>query len=78
MREAVLNQQQLEMELQQQKDLLATRNRFMSMVSHEFRTPLSVIQSSTELIDYYWAQGSREPRQGPGAAAGGGVGGWVD
>lgn len=63
MREAVLNQQQLEMELQQQKDLLATRNRFMSMVSHEFRTPLSVIQSSTELIDYYWDRMTSDKRQ---------------
>ena len=30
-----------------------TKNRFVAMTSHEFRTPLSVILSSTELLEAY-------------------------
>lgn len=48
-------QQQL---LQQQNQELAeanqARNRFLKMVAHEFRTPLGLLASSTDILDRYW------------------------
>lgn len=39
--------------LEQQKQLNNLRSRFVAMTSHEFRTPLSTILSSAELLKYY-------------------------
>lgn len=39
--------------LEQQKELNELRSRFVSMTSHEFRTPLATILSSVELIKFY-------------------------
>jgi len=39
--------------LERQKELNELRSRFVSMTSHEFRTPLATILSSTELIQHY-------------------------
>lgn len=39
--------------LAKQRELSSLKSRFVSMMSHEFRTPLSAIQSSTELLKYY-------------------------
>jgi PAS domain S-box-containing protein len=39
--------------LEQQKELNELRSRFVSMTSHEFRTPLATILSSAELLKYY-------------------------
>ncbi len=39
--------------LAKEKDLSELKTRFMSMVSHEFRTPLTVILSSTQLLQRY-------------------------
>lgn len=44
---------QLEMELQKERDLIQIKERFVSLVSHEFRTPLAVIQSSVNMIMDY-------------------------
>jgi PAS domain S-box-containing protein len=44
--------------LAQQQELNLLRSRFVSMTSHEFRTPLASIQSSQELLAHY---GSRLP-----------------
>ena len=46
--------------LQQQKELNDLRNRFVSMTSHEFRTPLATILSSAELLRFY---GDRLPEE---------------
>lgn len=47
----------LETELQaallKEKDLYQNTNQFISLISHDFRTPLTSIQSSTELLQYY-------------------------
>jgi PAS domain S-box-containing protein len=48
--------------LQQEKDLNELKSRFVSMTSHEFRTPLSTILSSSELLEYY-GQGWPEDRK---------------
>ncbi len=44
--------------LERQTELNALRSRFVSMTSHEFRTPLATIQSSAELLEHY---GERMP-----------------
>lgn len=45
--------QTLEIELQKERELSDLKDRFASMVSHDFRTPLAVIQSSVDLIERY-------------------------
>lgn len=39
--------------LQTEKELLAFKSSFVAMTSHEFRTPLTTIQSSAELLEFY-------------------------
>jgi signal transduction histidine kinase len=43
----------LRLEQEKQKELAELKSRFVSMASHEFRTPLSVIVSSSELLEAY-------------------------
>lgn len=46
--------QQLELELDKERELLEMKDRFASFVSHEFRTPLSSIMISVDmLLSYY-------------------------
>ena len=42
--------------LAREKDLNELKSRFVSMTSHEFRTPLSTILSSAELLEYYLSE----------------------
>jgi PAS domain S-box-containing protein len=42
--------------LAREKELGQLRSKFVSMVSHEFRTPLAIIQSSAEILDDYQDQ----------------------
>jgi PAS domain S-box-containing protein len=47
--------------LGREKELSQLKSNFVSMVSHEFRTPLGIIQSSAELLrDFYQKMPSRE------------------
>jgi PAS domain S-box-containing protein len=48
----------------QQKELNQMKSRFVSMTSHEFRTPLSTILSSTELLRHYSDRIGTEERDG--------------
>ena len=42
--------------LAREKELGQLRSKFVSMVSHEFRTPLGIIQSSAEILEDYLDQ----------------------
>ncbi len=52
-------EQELRVALEKEKELSELKSRFVSMTSHEFRTPLSTILSSCELLEHYrqkWTQ----------------------
>lgn len=49
--------------LDRERDLNGMKTRFVSMTSHEFRTPLTTILSSAELIEHYGDRCSSEKKQ---------------
>ncbi|GAB1541402.1 hypothetical protein NUACC21_40730 [Scytonema sp. NUACC21] len=49
--------------LEQERELNELKTRFVSMVSHEFRSPLQVILSSTQMIELFSQQLSQERKQ---------------
>ena len=49
----VRNQEELLVALAKEKDLNELKSRFMSMASHEFKTPLTTIKSSSSLVGKY-------------------------
>jgi PAS domain S-box-containing protein len=49
--------------LAREKELSALKSSFVSMVSHEFRTPLGIILSSAEILHDYFEQLPAEERQ---------------
>jgi signal transduction histidine kinase len=53
----------LRVEQAKQKELSDLKSKFVSMVSHQFRTPLSVIMSSTEMLEAYGDRWSDEKKQ---------------
>jgi PAS domain S-box-containing protein len=48
---------------EKEKDLNELKSRFVSMASHEFRTPLSTILSSADLIEAYRSYAQQEKRE---------------
>jgi signal transduction histidine kinase len=52
----------LQVEQTKQRELSELKTRFVAMTSHEFRTPLSTIMSSSELLDAYDARWSRDKK----------------
>ncbi len=56
-------QEELERALAKEKGLSTLKSRFITMASHEFRTPLSSIKSSAELMEMYAEElGDRIPK----------------
>lgn len=54
---------ELTVALEKEKVLNDLKSRFVSMASHEFRTPLSTILSSVSLIDKYTSEHDQDKRQ---------------
>ena len=50
----------LKLALVQEKELGELKSRFVSMASHEFRTPLAAILATTETLSYYRAKMTQE------------------
>lgn len=50
--------------LEKERELNEIKTRFVSMVSHEYRTPLSTILSSLELIEHYGHLSTQQEKQG--------------
>lgn len=57
-----LREQQLREALGKEKELNELKSRFLSMASHEFKTPLSTVLSSIELIEMYTG-GDQQPKR---------------
>ncbi|HSD82643.1 MAG TPA: GAF domain-containing protein, partial [Anaerolineae bacterium] len=49
--------------LEQERELNNLKSRFVSLTSHEFRTPLTVILSSTEMLEHYYTRWTEDRRQ---------------
>jgi len=58
--ELLSTQADLRLALEAEKELNALKSRFVSMASHEFRTPLSTIMSSVDLIGRYTEKNPEE------------------
>lgn len=57
------SKEDLEVALNKEKDLGELKSRFVSMASHEFRTPLTTIQSAASLIEKYQLTEDQENRE---------------
>ena len=59
----IYSEEEIKKALEQEKELNKLKSRFVSIISHEFRTPLTAIFSSTELLERYSYKWTDEKRQ---------------
>lgn len=57
------SKEELEVALEKEKELSDLKSRFVSTVSHEFRTPLAAVLSSASLLGKYTKQEEQEKRE---------------
>ncbi|MGE5679734.1 MAG: PAS domain S-box protein [Bacillota bacterium] len=57
------SEEEIRKSLEREKELNELKSRFVSMVSHEYRTPLTSILSSTELLELFGHKWSEEKKQ---------------
>lgn len=57
------NQRELRKAYEKEKELSSLKSRFVSMASHEFRTPLSTILSSADLVEAYTKEEQQKKRE---------------
>lgn len=55
-------EEEIKNSLIKERELSEMKTKFVSMVSHEFRTPLAAILSSSDLIEMYWDKLTEEKR----------------
>ena len=58
--ELIIAQENLSIALQREKELNDMKSQFVSMVSHEYRSPLTVILSSTYILEKCFSDGNKE------------------
>jgi PAS domain S-box-containing protein len=63
LRELESSRDELSVALEKEKEVNEMKTRFISMASHEFRTPLSTILSSVSLIARYAGEGEQDKRE---------------
>jgi len=56
-------EEELRRSLEREKELSQLKSNFVSMVSHEFRTPLGIIQSSAELLREFFSRMQTDERE---------------
>ncbi|MEB3211533.1 MAG: HAMP domain-containing sensor histidine kinase [Leptolyngbyaceae bacterium] len=61
--ESIRSEHDIQIALQRERHLNELKSEFISLVSHEFRTPLTVIRTSAELLDRYTSKISEEKQR---------------
>lgn len=61
-REGKANEDKMRRDLEVARELNALKSRFVSIVSHEFRTPLTVLRTSTELLENFGHRANDEQK----------------
>lgn len=56
-------EESLRQNLERERELSELKNNFVSMVSHEFRTPLGIISSSAQILDRYFLRLGEDDRR---------------
>lgn len=57
-----LRTERLQLELEKEQEVIALKERFISIASHDFRTPLSLIKLSANMLDTYYDRMTSEQR----------------
>lgn len=63
MQDALLDKNRLQVELDKERELSESKNRMMSTVTHEFRTPLAIINAAVQNLESYFDRYSVEARE---------------